>query len=444
MRKDFLSGKKYLFTLALYSSDVVMFTAAFVISSALLKVSLFEDFFFRFFLFTLLILLINYSAYGVYKDKRSLFDDNDVMQILYSILTTWFIMLIFILMFDPKEGKPIALLSLSSAFALITTVAARYILFKIMVIFRKAGYDKRRTLFFGKNHEDLTQKIRENPSLGYDVVKVTDNFETLKSFLPRVDIVFLTKEQIDDKMLELIIANGRINWKIISSVLNLVIEPVAFDEFRDYPIINISATEAHKGYLVFKRVMDILLSGIGLILLSPLFFAVAIIIKKTMPGPVFFRQERLGKSLNPFIVYKFRSMVIGADEQKAKLLKKNEVNGLFKMKDDPRVTKFGKFLRRSGIDELPQLINIFKGDMAIVGPRPHLRSELENFKGWRMARFKVKPGLTGMWQVNGRHELNFDKAVLYDIYYAKHMSLPLDLSIILKTLPALVMNKGRF
>ena len=167
-------------------------------------------------------------------------------------------------------------------------------------------------------------------------------------------------------------------------------------------------------------------------------------IKITMPGPVFFKQERIGKDLKPFAVYKFRSMKVGADEEKVKLMEKNEVKGLFKMKDDPRITKFGKLLRRSCIDELPQLINIFKGEMAIVGPRPHLRSELANFKDWRRARFSVKPGLTGMWQVYGRHELNFDKAVLYDIFYIRHMSFIMDMSIILKTVPALIMNKGRF
>ena len=137
-------------------------------------------------------------------------------------------------------------------------------------------------------------------------------------------------------------------------------------------------------------------------------------------------------------------MVMGADKMKTKLMRKNEVRGLFKIKDDPRITKFGKFLRRTYLDELPQLINVFKGDMSMVGPRPHLRIELGNFKGWRMARFKVKPGITGLWQISGRHELNFDKAVLYDIYYIKHMSLRQDLSIIFRTIPSILINKGKF
>jgi exopolysaccharide biosynthesis polyprenyl glycosylphosphotransferase len=327
---------------------------------------------------------------------------------------------------------------------MLLTSTARFVLYRIINSFRNIGYDRKKVLFFGKNSEELIKKIRENKTLGYDIIKVTDDIKVLKSYLNKVDVVFLTKEEIDEKFLDMIIQNSKITWKIIPSVLNLVIEPVSFDEFKDYPIINISPGNITSGYVVVKRIIDLILSTIGLIILSPLFLLVAIIIKRTMPGPVFFKQERLGKNLKPFVVYKFRSMKVGADDEKAKLIKKNEVKGLFKMKDDPRVTSFGKFLRRTGIDELPQLINIFKGEMAIVGPRPHLQSEVGNFKDWRMARFKVKPGLTGMWQVYGRHELNFDKAVLYDIYYIRHMSFVMDMSIILKTVPALIMNKGRF
>jgi lipopolysaccharide/colanic/teichoic acid biosynthesis glycosyltransferase len=193
-----------------------------------------------------------------------------------------------------------------------------------------------------------------------------------------------------------------------------------------------------------KRLMDLVLSGAAIVVLFPFFLIISLLIKITMPGPIFFRQKRVGKNLKPFMLYKFRTMKINAEQEKAKLKSKNEVKGLFKMKNDPRITPFGKILRRSCIDELPQLINIFLGNMSLVGPRPHLYEELPNFDGWRMARFNVKPGLTGLWQVNGRHELNFDKAILYDIYYVKHMSLLMDIAIILKTLPAILMTKGRY
>jgi exopolysaccharide biosynthesis polyprenyl glycosylphosphotransferase len=444
MKTRLLSGKKYLFTLALYFSDVIMFLLSAFLACVILKVNFSDFFYIRFFLFSLLVLIINYSAYDLYKDKRTCFDDNDFMRILFSSLITWFVMVMLALMFVLGNTKPLEAISLALLFSLLLTSIIRTILYEVIDLFRKMGYDRKRVLFFGENSEELINKIKENKSLGYDIVKVTNNLEVLKECLSRVDIVFLTKEQVDEKFLDIIIKNERINWKIISSVLNLVIEPVAFDEFRDYPIINISPSKTGAGFWIIKRLMDIIISGIALILLSPLFLFVAIIIKVTMPGPVFFKQERLGKELVPFTLFKFRTMRVGADEQKAKLIVKNEVKGLFKLKDDPRVTKFGKLLRRSGIDELPQLINIFRGEMAVVGPRPHLRIELDNFKGWRRARFKVKPGLTGMWQVNGRHELNFDKAVLYDVYYTKHMSFFKDVSIIMKTIPAILMNKGRF
>ncbi|MBN2459685.1 sugar transferase [Candidatus Woesearchaeota archaeon] len=442
MKIRFFEGKKYLFTLALYSSDAFMFLVSAYFASYIFGIYLVDSFLLRFFLFSLLILIINFSAYELYKDKRNTFDDNDFMHVLSSICITWLVMIALILLFDPGDLLAVRVGSVALAFSLVLISLSRFVLFKVLGFFRMKGHDRKRVLFFGKDSEELVQKIKENKSLGYEVVMVTDKLEVLKSMIPRVDVVFLTKEELSDELLDLIIRNERINWKIVSSVLNLVIEPVAFDEFRDYPIINISPSRIDSTYLFIKRAMDLVISGISLILLSPLFILVAIIIKTTMPGPVFFKQERLGKNLKPFMVYKFRTMVIDAEAKKSEL--KSEVKGLFKLKDDPRITRFGKLLRRTGIDELPQLINIFKGEMAIVGPRPHLQSELPNFKGWRRARFRVKPGLTGMWQVHGRHELNFDKAVLYDIYYTKHMSLLLDISIILKTVPAIIMNRGRF
>jgi lipopolysaccharide/colanic/teichoic acid biosynthesis glycosyltransferase len=221
-----------------------------------------------------------------------------------------------------------------------------------------------------------------------------------------------------------------------------MIDPVSFDEFKDYAILNITHAHIEFRYRLWKRIMDFSLSSLSLIVLSPFFFITAVIIKLGSKGPVFYKQERLGRDFKPFMLYKFRTMIQGADKQKDKL--KNEVKGLFKMKEDPRVTKIGKFLRRTCLDELPQLINVWKGEMSLVGPRPHLQKELHNFKGWRMTRFKVKPGLTGMWQVNGRHELNFDKAILYDLYYIRHMSLVTDLSILMRTIPAIIMSRGRY
>jgi exopolysaccharide biosynthesis polyprenyl glycosylphosphotransferase len=445
MRKKFFAGKKNLFFVFMYLSDVAMYFGSAILAATIMRLDLGNIYYTKFFLFSLVILLINYGAYKLYKDKRNLFDDNDFMKILYSVSIAYFVLMVFVIMFLPDSVlylRFIGALTLTMVLTCIFTSISRFVWNLIIKRFRHEGYDRKRTMFFGNNNSELIQKIRDNESLGYDIVKITKDVSELKANLRNVDIVFLTMEHIDDKMLETMIQNDRISWKIIPPVLNLVIDPVSFDEFKDYPIINVSNRKLNKGYMTVKRLMDIALSGLALVILSPLLLVVAAAIKISMPGPVFFKQERLGKNLRPFQVYKFRTMVVGADEQKKKL--KSETKGLFKIKDDPRITPLGKFLRRSGIDELAQLINIFKGDMSIVGPRPHLQIELHNFKGWRMTRFKVKPGLTGMWQVNGRHELNFDKAVLYDIYYIKHLSFVLDLSIILKTIPAIVMSRGRY
>jgi exopolysaccharide biosynthesis polyprenyl glycosylphosphotransferase len=441
MKHEFWSGKKKFFFLLLYFSDMIAFLLSALIAVWYVGIDITDPYYIRFYIFSLLIIIIIYSNYGLYNDKRNLFDDSDLMNILYSSMITFLVLLFFIIMFNPQDIELMGALIINVLLSIAFTVIGRVLLNKIVYLARMNGLDIRKTILFGDENDELLEKLKDK-HLGYDVIAVTKSKETLKKHLQDADIVFIKMESINDEMLELIMKHEHINWKIISSVLNLVIEPVAFDEFKDYPIINITNKDTIKNYSILKRLMDIILSGMTLVALSPVFLIVAIIIKITMPGPVFYKNERLGKNLKPFLLYKFRSMKVNADKEKSKL--KNEVNGLFKMKDDPRITPFGKILRRSCIDELPQLINIFIGDMSLVGPRPHLQEELPNFHGWRMARFKVKPGLTGLWQVNGRHELNFDKAVLYDVYYAKHMSLLLDISIILKTIPSIIMTNGRY
>ena len=187
-------------------------------------------------------------------------------------------------------------------------------------------------------------------------------------------------------------------------------------------------------YDVFKRGMDIVCSLLGLLVLSPLFLIVAIAIKLESKGPVFFSQQRIGINGTTFNMYKFRSMVINAEELKKQLMDKNEMSGpMFKMKDDPRVTKVGKFIRRTSIDELPQLINVLKGEMSLVGPRPSLPDEVMKFEDWMMKRLYVKPGLTCYWQVSGRNDIEFEEWMKLDIKYVKERNTLLDIKLIIKT-----------
>ena len=194
------------------------------------------------------------------------------------------------------------------------------------------------------------------------------------------------------------------------------------------------STRGFSFYEIIKRLIDIICSFMGLLAFSPLFIIIAIIIKFTSKGPVFFSQKRVGKYGREFDMYKFRSMVVNAEELKEKLAAQNEMSGpMFKMKDDPRVTKVGKFIRKTSLDELPQLVNVLKGEMSLVGPRPSLPSEVIEFEPWMKKRFDVKPGLTCYWQVMGRNNIDFEDWMKLDCRYVDERNLIVDIKLIFKT-----------
>lgn len=189
-----------------------------------------------------------------------------------------------------------------------------------------------------------------------------------------------------------------------------------------------------KAYLIAKRITDVLFSGIGLIILSPVFVIVAIAIKLDSKGPIFFKQDRVGKDEELFSMYKFRSMVVNAEELKKALENQNEMSGpMFKMKKDPRITRVGRFIRKTSIDELPQLVNVIKGDMSLVGPRPSLPKEVEQFEPWMKERLTVQPGITCFWQVMGRNGIPFEEWMKLDVKYVRERNYFLDIKLIFKT-----------
>ena len=196
----------------------------------------------------------------------------------------------------------------------------------------------------------------------------------------------------------------------------------------------------HIIYLTLKRLMDIIGASLGLLLASPIMLIVAILIKLEDPkGSIFFSQIRNGTYPKTFKMYKFRSMYVDAEERLQELMHLNEQSGpVFKIKDDPRITKVGKFIRKTSLDELPQLFNVLKGDMSLVGPRPAIPREVEQYTTYQKQRLFVKPGLTCIWQVSGRNNIEFDQWVELDIEYIKTRSLWLDIKLILLTIPALL------
>jgi Sugar transferases involved in lipopolysaccharide synthesis len=211
-------------------------------------------------------------------------------------------------------------------------------------------------------------------------------------------------------------------------------------------IINFDYQNKRYIYRSSKRIFDFLASLFGLIVLSPVFLIVAIAIKIEDPeGPIFYSQIRLGKRQEAFKMFKFRSMVVNADKHLKDLLSKNEVEGaMFKMKDDPRVTKVGQFIRKYSIDELPQLMNVLLGDMSLVGPRPPLPREVSSYTDYDKQRLAVKPGCTGLWQISGRNDVGFDEMVKLDLNYINKRSLHFDLYLLFRTVLVFIKPNGAY
>ena len=198
-------------------------------------------------------------------------------------------------------------------------------------------------------------------------------------------------------------------------------------------------------YHFAKRSLDIAATLLGLTLLSPVFLLVALAVKLDTKGPVFFGQNRLGHKGRHFKMYKCRSMVVNAEQLLKQLEDQNEVSGhMFKMKNDPRITRVGKLIRKTSIDELPQLFNVLRGDMSLVGPRPPLPREVVEYDKWQDLRLSVRPGITGLWQVSGRNDIGFDEMINLDLKYIRERSFLYDLKIILKTIPVLLGDSKAF
>lgn len=207
------------------------------------------------------------------------------------------------------------------------------------------------------------------------------------------------------------------------------------EEEQELQLQEINYVELGIGYYFMKRTIDLVCSVLGIVLLSPILIIVAIAIRIESKGNVIFSQERVGYRGKIFKMYKFRSMIVNAEELKERLSEQNEMSGpMFKMKNDPRVTKVGKLIRKTSIDELPQLLNIIKGDMSLVGPRPSLPKEVEEFEPWMMERLEVKPGLTCFWQISGRNDIGFLEWMKLDVKYVRERSILLDIKLIMRTI----------
>ena len=232
--------------------------------------------------------------------------------------------------------------------------------------------------------------------------------------------------------------------RINSDFFGKLAKKVTIDEVYGLPIISFITIPDNEWAFYLKRLIDILMSGALLIVLSPFFLVIAILIKMTSEGPIFYEWNVIGFNKKPFRSWKFRTMVIDADEMKEKLMDLNEMKGpVFKIKNDPRITKVGRFLRKFSLDELPQLWTVFEGDMSLVGPRPAGPHELTRYKSWHRRKLSIKPGITCLWQANGRNKINdFNEWVRMDLEYIDKWSLWLDLKILAKTVWVVLKGTG--
>jgi exopolysaccharide biosynthesis polyprenyl glycosylphosphotransferase len=268
----------------------------------------------------------------------------------------------------------------------------------------------------------------------------------------QIDQILIADQSLShDQVAKLVVACERADIAIsmMPSYEMLFTSTSRIEEIHGFPIITIEQRLFSSHGRLAKRVFDLSMVlgafvSLGVVIV-PLLVLVAIAIKVESPGPVLFRQRRIGKGGRPFDLLKFRSMGVDAEERKKGLMASNEASGpLFKMRNDPRVTRIGGFLRRSSLDELPQLINVLAGDMTLVGPRPPLPEEVDQYADWQMRRFEVVPGIVGLPQVNGRSNLTFDETIRLDLLYIDNWSLLMDLKVLLKAIPTVILGRGAY
>ncbi len=315
-----------------------------------------------------------------------------------------------------------------------------------------------RALSFAKNidkHKDLGLRIlgflstEEAPSEkernGYSLLGSTRD---LSRILERevVDEVIFAIPQDELKGMEdlLLLCEQRgITARVPMNFFPHVIAKTHLEELDGIPLLTFSTTPKNELLFLFRRILDFVGSLILILIFSPFFLLIPLLIRLDSPGPIIYRQIRCGLNGRKFAFYKFRSMVLGAERLKDELASYNLMNGpVFKMKNDPRVTRVGRFLRKTSLDEIPQFFNVLRGEMSFVGPRPLPLEEVEKCKGWERRRLSMKPGITGLWQVSGRSGIDFQEWIRLDLEYIDNWSLWLDFKILLKTIPVVLLGKG--
>ncbi len=418
-------------------------------------------------LFTLLLILV-YQQQGVYRLRRQISWIDEFYAILNGTATGAIITIVFVFFYRAGFYSRIIFIY-AGILSIIFLGLSRFLKVILLRRMRRQGIGIKQVLIVGAGEVGRTvlRAVVANPESGLKIVGFLDDHPTkgetdIGRFkaLGRVDNLanVLEDEQVDEVIITLpwqyhrkimsimsLCDRKHIRARIVPDLFQMHISHMQVEEMAGVPMIGIKETNISGLNQLIKRGLDIVIAGLLLFLGSPLMALMSLMIKMESPGPALFAQERVGKNENLFTLYKFRSMVDGADHQKERLQDLNEADGpLFKIKDDPRTTRLGKFMRRLSIDELPQLFNVLLGDMSLIGPRPPIPSEVEQYQEWHKRRLEVAPGLTGLSQISGRSELTFDETALLDIYYIENWSPALDTKIMLRTIPRVIFGNGAY
>ncbi len=327
----------------------------------------------------------------------------------------------------------------------------------VQTVFRRRGVNLIPTLIVGRNPEaeSTSAELADSPQLGYEVVGIVEDLERVPELVSEYAIqeVIITDERTSsDRLFEAMMQIDRrrsVEFRFAPSLLNLIPQKTEVEQIGVLPVVTLFQEPLSDAERLLKRASDILISLLAIILSAPVAASIAIAIRLDSRGSIFFRQERVGMDGRVFLCYKFRTMADGADDSIHREAYLKNIEGAAdanagddeapvfgKVKDDPRITRVGRFLRRTSLDELPQFWNVLKGDMSVVGARPPIPYEVENYEARHRRRLDMKPGITGLWQVSGRNRLSFEEMVKIDLYYIENWSIWLDLKIILLTLPA--------
>ena len=413
-------------------------------------------------------IVVALSLEGVYKLPRGTSFLNEFYRLVTATSIVTIILMVGNYMFQPLYHSRLVY-GIAGMLILLFLTISRIVNRQIMAWLRRRGIGIRRVLLVGAGEVSrmIMRVLLAKPDLGFDVVGFLDDnpekgqknlgpFSALGSIdnLVQVigkygveEVIITLPWQYHRRIMSVLNQCTRLNVRarVVPDVLQLSLDRVDVEVLDGIPLLGIKPVSISGSRLAIKRTLDLTITAVGMIVILPIMALVALAIKLDSSGPAIFVQKRIGKNGNSFNTFKFRSMVLDAENLREDLTDFNEADGpLFKMKDDPRLTRTGRWIRRFSLDELPQVFNVLRGEMSLVGPRPALPKEVDAYESWHRKRLEVTPGLTGMWQVSGRSTLSFDEMVMLDIYYVENWSPFLDLSIMLRTIPKVLSGEGAY